>query len=289
MNLILKMKILIFFFTMEAFEIIFFCFITKFFMKYKYYIHHIISLFIFLILSITIDIILDNFESVTANFVIYVIIFSIVEAIDFCYIKYMMDVKYHSLYNMIFFRGVSEFFSNSIIFSIELIIKFEYNNNDVLISLQEYDKSKIGQIVIRFFYGLIFDGFLNSILIFQTINLFNPNFIFVCYEISKIANIFFYIDELSDSLITIIIIFIFQIISLLFYIEIFEYNFCGLNKNTKKNIILRERKEIDNDDINKDEIVVELNNYYFTLDKKNTGETDRKNTLLPEEDKDSVK
>ena len=92
---------------------------------------------------------------------------------------------------MIFFRGVSEFFSNSIIFSIELIIKFEYNNNDVLISLQEYDKSKIGQIVIRFFYGLIFDGFLNSILIFQTINLFNPNFIFVCYEISKIANIFF--------------------------------------------------------------------------------------------------
>ena len=128
---------------MEAFEIIILCLITRFFLKYKYYIHHIISLNIFLILSIIMDIILQNFQAITTKFVIYVIIFSIIEATDYSYIKYMMDVKYHSLYNMIFFRGVSEFFSNSIIFSIELIIKFEYNNNDVLISLQEYDKSKL--------------------------------------------------------------------------------------------------------------------------------------------------
>ena len=32
---------------------------------------------------------------------------------------------------------------------------------------------------------------------------------------------------------------IFQIFSLLFYLEIFELNFCSLNKNTKKNIISR--------------------------------------------------
>ena len=165
------------------------------------------------------DLILENFVSLQFNFIIYLIILSIVEVIDYCYIKYMMDVKYHSLYNMIFFRGISEFFSIMIIFSVLLIIKFESNEETFLKELSEYDKSKIGKLVIRIVLGIIGDGIINSIFEFHTLNLFDPNYIFVCYEISKIANIFFYIDELSDSLITIIIIFIFQIISLLFYIN----------------------------------------------------------------------
>ena len=60
-----------------------------------------------------------------------------------------------------------------------------------------------------------------------------------------------------------------QIIVLLFYLEIFEFNFCGLNRNTKKNILLREKEEIallegkDN---------IELDGYFFfndDEDKKN--------------------
>ena len=30
----------------------------------------------------------------------------------------------------------------------------------------------------------------------------------------------------------------------MFYLEIFEFNFCGLNKNTRRNIQERERKEM---------------------------------------------
>ena len=41
---------------------------------------------------------------------------------------------------------------------------------------------------------------------------------------------------------------IFQIITLLFYLEILEYNFCLLNLNTKKNIINRESNEFTGDD-----------------------------------------
>ncbi len=41
-------------------------------------------------------------------------------------------------------------------------------------------------------------------------------------------------------LIAIIILSILQVIILLFYLEIFEFNFCALNKNTKKNIDERE-------------------------------------------------
>ena len=35
----------------------------------------------------------------------------------------------------------------------------------------------------------------------------------------------------------------FQILSLLFFLEILEFNFCHLNKNTKRNIMLREEAE----------------------------------------------
>lgn len=49
----------------------------------------------------------------------------------------------------------------------------------------------------------------------------------------------------------------FQILSLLFYLEILEYNFCNLNKDTKRNIELRE-----NDDMKKkltNESFIEIN------------------------------
>ena len=36
----------------------------------------------------------------------------------------------------------------------------------------------------------------------------------------------------------------FQITSLLFYLEILEFNFCNPNKNTKRNIMLREEEEM---------------------------------------------
>ena len=36
----------------------------------------------------------------------------------------------------------------------------------------------------------------------------------------------------------------FQIVSLLFYLEILEFNFCNLNKNTKRNIMLREEEDM---------------------------------------------
>ena len=79
-----------------------------------------------------------------------------------------------------------------ICFSILLVNKFENNNYDKLKSIEKYDKSQIGNITFKFLIGLFCNGFLYSILEFQTIHLFNPNHIFVCYELSKIAD-FFYI------------------------------------------------------------------------------------------------
>ena len=48
-------------FIIDGIEIIFITLITYFILKYKYYIHHIISIIIFVILCIIIDIILKNY------------------------------------------------------------------------------------------------------------------------------------------------------------------------------------------------------------------------------------
>ena len=90
---------------------------------------------------------------------------------------------------------------------------------------------------------------------------------------------FFYIENLSQLFI--LIPFTFQIIALLFYIEIFEFNFCGLNKNTKKNILLREKEDIRNTDYKNEDIIVELKEGYLITDKE---ETNGKNGLIPEEE-----
>ena len=66
---------------------------------------------------------------------------------------------------------------------------------------------------------------------------------------------------------------------LFFYLEILEFNFCGLNRNTKKNIQEREEKEIrrkedfysvsdDNSDIDGNSIPkIEISQDYLVLSK----------------------
>ena len=261
--------------TMEALEIIMMCLATKFFLKYKYYIHHLISLIIIVISSIIMDF-LPHLETISIHFLVFFIIYSIVEVSYYCYIKYLIDVKYHSLYNMIFFCGMADFILICCYFSVILIFEI-INNNDNLSQTLE-------KIIIKFFVGTFLAGFIQSILSYQTINLFNPNFIFVCFVIAKIPNIL--ILAINDLLYLVIIIpYTIQIFALFFYVEIFEFNFCGLNKNTKKNILLREKEENNNNDIGKDDIIVELKYGYFIKNKETEIEKDEKNGLLPEKDK----
>ena len=49
--------------------------------------------------------------------------------------------------------------------------------------------------------------------------------------------------------------FFFKILSLLFYFEILELNFCNLNKNTVKNIQAREKHEDDSNNESRDSVI----------------------------------
>ena len=81
---------------------------------------------------------------------------------------------------------------------------------------------------------LILDYFsLNHVLISQAMYFIVVYFI---YCVSDFDNYGRYLIFLIPSF--------FQIVSLLFFIEILEFNFCNLNKNTKRNIMLREETEM---------------------------------------------
>ena len=73
---------------------------------------------------------------------------------------------------------------------------------------------------------------------------FTPYHILISYGIDKITKII--TDQTKTDYIHYfsLIPYFLQILSLLFYLEIFEFNFCGLNINKKKNIILRQKDDL---------------------------------------------
>ena len=107
--------------TKEALEIILLTLFTFLFLKYRYYIHHIISLIIFCMFSIIIDLILQNYQKGLIELPLMKIImdsFSIVlEIINFCYEAYMLNSLYYHFWTLSFSLGLFLFSLNSIILS----------------------------------------------------------------------------------------------------------------------------------------------------------------------------
>ena len=70
--------------------------------KTKYYIHNIISLILFCIFTVINDLIMKSFKYIELKSLLYCIP-NLVENVLFCYMKYLIDKKYHSYWNILFF------------------------------------------------------------------------------------------------------------------------------------------------------------------------------------------
>ena len=231
-------------FTREALEIILITIMTFIILKYKYYIHHILSLVIFCLLSISIDLILNNYEEGIFKKEYYQIILDVLviicELINFCYLTYLMRIKFYHYWTLTFVLGTIILTLN--IFALIIALSFGDPNGErtFLNNLFYYFKEvNPGFIILRILLQFIFKGIGAQLTRMLILDNLSPNHILISYEISKILIVLTNpgLDNRWISLIPII----FQFLSLLFYLEIFEYNFCNLNKNTKKNIELREQ------------------------------------------------
>ena len=124
------------------------------------------------------------------------------------------------------------------------LIKGRYDGEDNFFNnFYKYIKDeKAGFIILRFFLSFIFKGLFLQLFRVLILDYLTPNHILITYEITKIISVLTnpYLENKWYSLIPIA----FHFLSLIFYLEILEYNFCGLNKNTKKNIELREKDDM---------------------------------------------
>ena len=234
----------------DAIEIIFLTLITYFFLKYKYYNHHFISIALIVILAIIIDITLENFTHTNVNTVINSIFYVLADSLIYSYFKYLIEFKYYYFLDVLFMLGIINLIIHIISFLIILAIQNSNGTTETLIVLfkEYYNEYGIGHMIFRFLFALVSIGFFIGILEFLILDKLTPNYVIIGFELGKIPTTLITTEGIYRWIV--LVISIFQIISLLFYLEIFEYNFCSLNKNTKRNISEREKSEfmVDNDD-----------------------------------------
>ena len=233
-------------------------------LKYKYFIHHVISIIFFIIFGIICDIILNNFDNINKNYFIVKFIRLlnvVVDALYYCYQKYMMEILFYPYWNIAFVPGVFVFCLASGLLLFALIdSKRENSSTPFIASFYSYFVDiDTGIIIGKVLLVLILHVIMCPLSILN-VYYFNPSFILIIFQLSSI----------TDSLIKkpaeksyCIVFYILQFFALMIHLEIIELNFCGLNKNTKRNVELRgildiskERKdssvEFNNIDINKD-------------------------------------
>ena len=140
---------------------------------------------------------------------------------------------------------------------------------------------KEGFIILRFFLAFIFKGLFINLFRVLILNYLSPNHILISYEITKIISVLTnpYLENKWYSLIPIV----FHLLNLFFYLEILEYNFCGLNKNTKKNIQKRERDDMIQRDSVSDNQNIELDIDHDYLINKDDGQIEKEMNELETE------
>ena len=231
--------------SLDSLELIFLCIVSILLLRYKYFIHHIISIIIIIIICFFIDFIIGNFPYILdrgAFFISLNIIVAIIDACDYAYQKYMMDVLFHPFWSLAVTIGVA----NIIMFGVIIIIclikgKEEINKEQNLLLMSFYlyfDKVDVRIIITKHILNFVFTFFLNLFRVLTILHL-TPDYILISFAISRIINI-----VIETKKYACLALFAIQFITLMFYLEIIELNFCGLSKNIRRNIHSRGQQEL---------------------------------------------
>ena len=265
----------------DAIELIFITIATHFFLKYNYYIHHIISIIIIVILCLINDIILQNFTHTNIYVVISSITLILADSFLYSYFKYLIDDKYYFFMDVLFIYGIFNFTCYFISFISIMIIHILNGSYEIFFQFYYfYIKKGALYIIFRFFFGLIFVGFFADILEFLMLDKLSPNYVIIGYELGRIpSNLIGIHEDNRWSRWVILILLLLQIMSLLFYLEILEYNFCSLNIDTRKNIKERELSQSIECEDEDEDINSGIDGYYLPrINQKNKDEINHNET-----------
>ena len=172
----------------------------------------------------------------------------IFSSIFYTYVKYLMSNKLLSLYIILPFFGFHDIIFNLI----REIIGFKYGNNIMsfdgnLVRFSIFAKRQpkyIFKYLISTF-SVVFTTSLSYLIYYKTILDFDTCHLGLIMIVSRLYNLIKNIPDVKRDFLhwTIIFLTIFLLINLLFFLEILEIKICKLNKNTRRNILLRERIE----------------------------------------------
>ena len=216
------------------------------FFKSKLYRHHYLSIVIILIIGLVIDFVEGNIQKdFTENFKLILLSFLrvILLSLNYVLIKYTMEKKYASPYEIGFYNGLI----NLILFIIGAVIdnffikKFEY---------KEYFDNFNGKELLVVL-GLMITQFGIYISLFIIDKKDTPCHIFIVFVFGQLA---YYYKLTEISIVSIICLILILFFSLIFN-EIIELNFLGLSQNTRKNIINRANTEVEGALLVKNEVL----------------------------------
>ena len=246
-----------------CFEMTFLILISKYFLEYKYFKHHIISLIVLILIGLLFFFCFDiqNFSTKFIILIILRIAHSALDAVYRCYQKYMMEKLYYPYWNIAFVPGLILFPITLVLFIIQL--KF-YNDQNLEANLTDF-------IIFKIVLPLIFNVIMSPLTIL-IVYYFPPDYILIITLLESIFNTIRVLIKRGEKALFIPL-HIIQIFVMLIYLEIFELNFCGLNKNTRRNIYLRGETDSSSslrDTISKDDNTdIDMNSFLELEEKKN--------------------
>ena len=231
-------------FTLENIQIIIIFFITKFLLKYEYTKQDIISLIIFTISSVLIDIInYENFFDALGGLVIFILIFInlFLESVTIIFEKILMDKFFMSPFLVCVLFGSIELLFSIILGIISFVKDGWFCNGKTcyIANFLDYFENFETSDIISFVVNIIVKSIIYILNAFVLYYL-TPNHFLLAYIVGKFVE---NMIERQEKIIENIIVFVFLLISFMFYLEIFELNFCGINRDTKSNVERRALSE----------------------------------------------
>ena len=157
-------------------EIIFLILITYFLLKYKYYIHHFISIAIFVLLCFSLDLIQSKYPNTNSSTAITYITYILSESILYCYLKYLLANKYYYYMDVLFISGIFD----TIIFFITLIVLIILLGNEFIFQFYLlYNEHGFNGMVTLFLLYFFCIGLFSSIIAILILDKLSPNHVII--------------------------------------------------------------------------------------------------------------
>ena len=233
-------------------------------MKVKYYRHQYISCAIIIVFGIAATVVgfLKDNTSIWIKLLICIVL-KMIYSLSIVLSKFLMDHRSCSPYDFTFYEGIFILIVNSILLGIftNIPIKDENRQLEKILVLTEYEgkkyidhffaafeNMKVGEV---FLFILSAIGRLISNLFgYIIVKHYTSSHIILVLMIGEIGLVFK--KEQGWREIVQFILFFLALFMLLIFTEIIEINACDLEKNTRKNIEIRERMEEEDDDDDED-------------------------------------